>query len=95
MELWLRAGELGCATAYSCISYAYDGGRGVNMDMAKAKYYGELAVMFGDVVARHNMGAIEYKAGNMSRAMKHYMMDMQQKMILRGLYVLTKKRKMR
>ena len=65
------------------------------MDMAKAKYYGELAVMWGCSSKAQYGCEIEYKAGNMSRAMKHYTMDMQQKMILRGLYVLTKKRKMR
>jgi len=29
--------------------------------------------MMGDVVARHNLGNIEKKAGNIDRALKHYM----------------------
>ena len=72
-KLWLRAGELGHAGAYFCIGTAYDNGEGVERDEKKAKYYYELATMGGDVPARHNLGCIEEEAGNMSRAVKHWM----------------------
>ena len=43
------------------------------MDAKKARYYYGLAAMGGHVKARHNLGAIEYDAGNVDRAMKHFM----------------------
>ena len=41
--------------------------------MKNAKHYWELAAIGGDVVARHNIGLLEEKAGNMNRAVKHWM----------------------
>ena len=75
-ELWLKAGELGCAMGCYNLGIAYDeGGRGVTIDKKKAKYYYELAAMKGDVKARHNLGCMEGQAGNLHRAMKHYMLS--------------------
>ena len=68
-ELWLKAGELGCAGAYSKLGYSYYNGREV--DEKKAKHYWELAAMMGDVCARHNLGLLEVKAGNHQRTFKH------------------------
>jgi len=73
LELFHRAGELGHAMAYSIIGYAYHCGRGVKRDSKKASYYYELAAMAGNVTARYNLGANEDVAGNMDRAIKHYM----------------------
>ena len=42
-ELWLKAGELGCAEAYFNLGNTYDNGRGVDVDEEKAHYYFELA----------------------------------------------------
>ena len=75
MKLSLRAGELGCASAYGRIGFAYDTGRGVGRDTKKAKHYYELAVMKGDVASMYNLGVVEYNAGNMKRAMKHFMIS--------------------
>ena len=74
-KLWLRAGELGSAAAYTNIGYAHENGMGVEKDAKKAKHYYELAAMGGNVKARYNLGAIEGNAGNMSRAMKHWMIS--------------------
>ena len=68
MELWLRAGELGYALAYFNIGFAYKHGHGIGWDAKKAKYYYELAAMRGGVLARHNLGNMEKRAGNMNRA---------------------------
>ena len=73
MELWLKAGELGCATSYGRIAYAYNNGEGVERDVKKANYYAEIAAMGGDATARHNLGVSEQIAGNMDRAVKHWM----------------------
>ena len=75
MELWLRAGELGCAPAQCCIGYAYKHGEGVERDVKKAKHYYELAAMGGSVVARHNLGNLECNAGKYHRAVKHWMIS--------------------
>ena len=72
-KLHLRAGELGYASAYNKIGYAYYNGLGVERDTKKAQYYFELAAMAGNVVARHCLGAVEGNAGNITRAMKHFM----------------------
>jgi len=73
LKLYHRAAELGHTPAYLNIGYAHDYGEGVEGDLKKATYYYELASMMGDVVARHNLGNIEKKAGNIDRALKHYM----------------------
>ena len=73
LEQWHRAGGLGYAGAYNNIGYAYSIGRGVEVDKKKAMHYYELAAMGGDIMARHNLGMEEGKAGNMDRAIKHYM----------------------
>ena len=72
-ELLLRAGELGCAEAYNDLGNSYDTGRGVDVDKKKAKHY-ELAAMNGDVLARHNLGCEEERAGNVHRVYKHYIL---------------------
>ena len=73
LELYHRAGELGCSKAYVCIGYSYHYGEGVEIDKKKAKHYYELAAMAGDVEARYNLGNNEVRAGKFDRAVKHYM----------------------
>ena len=70
-ELYLKAGELGCAEAYYNLANHYYYGDGVDVDKKKAKHFYERAVMGGDVGARHNLGIMEGLAGNTKRAMKH------------------------
>ena len=72
-ELFIRAGELGCTDAYCNIGYAYQNGNGVESDEKKANHYYKLAAMGGDVYARYNLGNNEEDAGNMNRALKHFM----------------------
>ena len=43
--------------------------------MGKATHYWELAAMVGYATARHNLGAVEFKAGNIDRAVKHWMIS--------------------
>ena len=73
LELLHRAGELGSASAYYNIGHAYYRGRGVERDTEKAKHYLELAAIGGHEEARYNLGIFEEKGGNMSIALKHYM----------------------
>ena len=73
LELLHRAADLGYAAAYIGIGYAYDKGQGVEVDKKKAIHYYKLGAIAGDEVARHNLGNDEAKAGNMDRALKHFM----------------------
>ena len=74
-ELYLKAGELGCAEGYCNLGFQYYNGMGVDVDKKKAKYYWELAAMNGNIRARHNLGCGEVDAGNNHRAMKHFILS--------------------
>ena len=73
LELWHQAAELGDVTAYSNIGVAYYNGHGINRDKKKALHYYELAAMGGHIEARYRLGALEEDAGNIDRALRHYM----------------------
>ena len=74
-ELYLKAGELGCADAYFNLGNNYDNGRGVEVDTKKAIHYHERAAMKGHIKARNNLGCLERGANrNDSRAMKHFLL---------------------
>ena len=70
-ELYLKAGELGCADAYYNLGNSYYYGRGVEVDKKKLMHYHERAAMKGHITARHNLGMMEGQAGNNQRAYKH------------------------
>ena len=71
LELYHRAGELGCARAYFNIGNSYYNGEGVERDNKKANHYDELAAMRGSPEARYNLGVEEKRKGFMKRALKH------------------------
>ena len=73
LELFIRAGELGSAESYNNVGYAYEFGNGVEIDKKKADHYYKSAAIGGDVTSRRNLGNIEQRAGNINRALKHYM----------------------
>ena len=71
-EFYHRAAELGCSEAYCNIGVFYYYGGSVEVDLKKAVHYYELAAIGGGVTARYNLGYLEEVAGNMDRAVKHY-----------------------
>jgi len=73
LELFHRAAELGFVDSYCEIGNAYHYGRGVEKDEKKAKHYFEQGAIAGDETARHNLAQVEWRADNMDRALKHYM----------------------
>ena len=73
LEHWHRAAELGHAGAYLNIGYSYMYGKGVKVDEKKGQHYYEQAAMRGNAIARCNIGVHEQKAGNMDRALRHWM----------------------
>ena len=70
-ELWLKAGELGCASGYYNLAESYNRGSGVEIDKNKAKHYWELAAMNGSIRARIDLGYLEFEADNYDQALKH------------------------
>ena len=74
-ELYLKAGELGCASAYLNLGNSHFHGRAVEIDIQKAKDYWELAAMGGKVKARYYLGYTKAQTGNYQRAMKHVMIS--------------------
>jgi len=73
LELWHRAGELGCSKAHSTIGNVYNlGMMGREVNEQNATHYWELAAINGSVIARFNLGCIEFQAGNHDRALKHF-----------------------
>jgi len=73
LELFRRAGKLGHSEAYGCIGNSYNFGSGSEVNKEKARHYYELAAMGGCTTARFNLGNGEVRAGNIDRALKHYM----------------------
>ena len=81
IELWRKAGELGCAVAYFNLGNLYLVGNGVEVDKRKVKYYHELSAMMGSTQARNNLGVMEaegrdgsYDRAYIERAMKHFIL---------------------
>jgi TPR repeat protein len=67
MELYARAGQLGCSKAHGALGGIYHK-RG---DSKKAKFHYEAAAMAGHKKARCTIGNIEGTSGNIERAIKH------------------------
>ena len=73
-DLTFVAAELGSSNVNSRIGCLYmHGENGLERDVTKAKHFWEKAAIGGDVVGRNNAGTVEYYAGNIERAKKHYM----------------------
>ncbi|KAL7528637.1 hypothetical protein ACHAXR_002545 [Thalassiosira sp. AJA248-18] len=75
LELWHQAAKLGCAKSHTALAHSYAQGEGVEQDDKKAKYHWERAATGVCVLARHDLGAVEMNAGNMNKAMKHFMIS--------------------
>ena len=75
IELFLKAGELGCAVAYGSLGSIYNDGEVVGKDLKKAKQYYELAAIGGCIWSRHNLACLEGDGGNDKRAVKHLMIS--------------------
>jgi len=75
LELYHQAGKLGYSEAINSIGYSFEFGEGVERDTKKSNHYYELAAIKGNVIARHNLGVKEAIAGNVDRAIKHFMIS--------------------
>lgn len=70
-ELYLKAGDHGCAGGHYNLGVSYLHGCGVDQDIKKAKHYFELGAMNGHIKARRTLVLLENAAGNHDRASKH------------------------
>ena len=76
LEMYLRAAELGLSDAHNNIAAIYYSGQlGVEIDREKYMYHWQQAAIKGCSVSRYNLGNLEAKAGNIGRAMKHWMIS--------------------
>ena len=75
LEMWNLGANLGHAASHHSIAdvYLHEYG-GKKKDDKKAQYHLEHAAIGGHEMARHSLGINEFNAGNMDRAMKHFMM---------------------
>jgi TPR repeat protein len=79
LELWHQSAKLGYAAAYCNIGSAYHYGRGLEKDSTKkAKQYWELAVIGRNTSGRFNLGVEEMKDGNPNRALKRFMIAVEE-----------------
>ena len=68
MELWTQAAELGSSHAHYQLGFIYE----EEGDLKKAKFHNEAAALFGHNTGRYNLGCMEFRAGNVERAVKHW-----------------------
>ena len=75
VKLWTRAAELGSSRARNAIGTAYLLGKGVEIDMKKARHHLELAAMEGHETARYALGRMDNDIGYAERAIKHWVIS--------------------
>jgi tetratricopeptide (TPR) repeat protein len=67
-----KAAELGDLDAHYRLGWMYEDGEGVEKDEEKAVFHYEKAAIGGHHIARHNLGCIEGRNGNIERSVKHF-----------------------
>ena len=72
VDLYERAAELGEKKPHFKLGFLYIEGEDVEKDTAKATLHWEAAALKGDIRARHNLGVLEYNAGNYDLALQHF-----------------------
>jgi TPR repeat protein len=68
LELYARAAALGSSDAHFQSGAIYD----IGGDSKKSKFHYEATAMAGHELARNALGRIEFKSGNIERAVKHW-----------------------
>jgi TPR repeat protein len=72
IKYWTKAAELGDMEAHNNLSCMYGKGEGVGKNMKKKVYHLEVAAIGGHPGARESLGCYEGNAGNIDRAMRHF-----------------------
>ena len=72
LDCYIRAVELGNAVACINIGKCYEEGNGVSVHMERAGLFQQVGALRGDVVARHNIGTLDYNSGNHEIGIRHW-----------------------
>lgn len=75
LKLWNHAANQGDFKSHAAIGRIYLLGSYPKQDMEKAIYHLKLAAIGGDEKSRHIVGILELKNGNMTQAMKHFIIS--------------------
>lgn len=71
IELFEKPGELGNPEGYFNLGIIYRNGDGVDVDPKKTRAYFEKSACMGLISARFALGLLEWKEGNIQRAIRH------------------------
>ena len=72
LDYWIRAAEFGSPDASGCIAACYANGRGISKDMGRTASFYLVGALRGCILARHNIGEVEYKLGNHEIGIRHW-----------------------
>ena len=72
LDCYIRAIELGSASACTNIGDGYAGGNGLAVDKERAALFWKIGALRGEIVARHNIGCSEYQSGNHEIGIRHW-----------------------
>lgn len=72
LDCYIRAAELGSASACSQIGRHYEFGNGDNKDMGRSAFFYRAGALRDSIVARHDLGCWEYNAGNYEIGIRHW-----------------------
>ena len=91
IELWTAAAELGSLDAHCELGMLYCNGNGVEVDKPRGLHHYQQAAIKGDVPSRHNLGAVEFNAGNYDLAVQHFLIssEMGHEESLNGIRIMT------
>ena len=72
-KMYLKAGKLGCVDAYVSLAFSYNNTNTAEEDvLEKRRHYFETAAIGGCIIARNNLGCLDWEVGDYERAYKHF-----------------------
>ena len=72
LDYLIRAVEFGSPGACSLIAAFYSGDHGISKDMERKYLFQIVGALRGCILARHNIGEVEYKSGNHEIGIRHW-----------------------
>ena len=72
LDYWIRAVELASPGACVEIGKSYHDGNGVSVDKERVALFNRVGALRGEIVARYNIGSLEYKSGNHEIGIRHW-----------------------
>ena len=72
LDCYIQAVELGSDLGCIKIGLSYRKGNGVSVNKERATLFDRIGALRGDIVARHNIGNLEFKSDNLEVAIRHW-----------------------